>query len=306
MNPHLLFGLVTHSASEVYDKAKVEKKSHDDGVRLAVRHALEKTGKRSDAIICQDCTFVEEVDVRLRKTIIKGNICRACNSDNTKHDQQYFFPWISDHKNKNRYTLIRTIVWYLDHYKDSEEKTVVLADGSPAVELWLRFGIDTKTAAGESYTLSCHLDKLVQIGEGYWFKDIKTTKNTIDNRFFEKFSPDNQMSFYTLGSQIVFRKPILGGIIDGAQVAIHFSRFQRGMVQRTKAQLDEWLFDLKVLLRQAEVFAKEGHWPMNDTSCHQYGGCDFLGICNKDPAVRETFLRTHFTKRVWDPTKERK
>ena len=40
-------------------------------------------------------------------------------------------------------------------------------------------------------------------------------------------------------------------------------------------------------------------------NCHHYGGCDFLGVCNKDPASRENFLRKKFYQRPWNPLKKR-
>ena len=97
----------------------------------------------------------------------------------------------------------------------------------------------------------------------------------------------------------------MGGIIDAAQVAIDFTKFQRGFVDRTKGQMEEWLADIQFWIKQAERYAEEDYWPMNDTACHHYGGCDFRGICNKDPSMREQFLRSHFEKRRWDPLEKR-
>ncbi len=295
-NPHLLFGLVCHSAIETYDKALVKGLSHKEGVRLAVRHVLEKTGRKKKVALCGDCGDSSDN--------LGAPICLSCNSNNLTLEQVHTH-WQSDHPNKNLATLLRTVVWYLEHYKDSPEKIIVLADGTLAVEIWFRFELLLKSPEGEQYILSGHIDKLIEIGSGNWFKDIKTTKYQLNSQFFEKFSPDNQMSFYNAGGSIVFERPLLGGIIDGAQVLVKSTRFQRGMVQRTKAQLEEWIKDTQVWLHRAEDYAREGYWPMNDTSCTHFGGCDFKDICNKDPAVRERYLRTHFKQRVWDPTKER-
>jgi hypothetical protein len=93
--------------------------------------------------------------------------------------------------------------------------------------------------------LTGHIDKLVRYNDGLWFRDLKTTKNTIRNEFFEQYSPDNQMSQYHLGGQVTLSEPLMGGIIDAAQVAIDFTRFQRGFVDRTKAQMEEWLKDIQ-------------------------------------------------------------
>ena len=232
--------------------------------------------------------------------------CLKCTSAKSTFDPDYFFPWLSDNANKNRYTLVRTVVWYLDHYRESSEKTIILSDGTPAVEQWFRFELQLISPDGSPYILTGHIDRLTEFAGSDWFLDIKSTKNTINEDFFKKFSPDNQMSFYTAAGKIVFDKPLLGGIIDAAQVAVNFTKFQRGLVQRTPAQISEWLEDMEVWIKQAEGYAKAGYWPMNDKSCHNFGGCEFRDVCNKDPAVRGQKLETLFEKKVWDPLKERK
>ncbi len=236
---------------------------------------------------------------------MKLKVCLVCNSDNVSLEPKHFFSWLSDDKNKNRYTLVRTIVWYLDHYRESSEKTLILADGSPAVELWFRFELPLLSPDGTNYILTGHIDQLIEFATSDWFKDIKSTKNTISDFFFQKFSPDNQMSFYTAAGKIVFDKPLLGGIIDAAQVAVNFTHFQRGLVQRTPGQITEWLKDMEYWLKQAEQYAKDEYWPMNDTACHHFGGCEFREVCNKDPSARRQKLETHFKREVWDPLKER-
>lgn len=305
---HLIFGLIVHSASETYCKVRAKGESHDSGVRLAVRHCLEKAGERDQAAVCSDCGHVKRTDISDDEFArsIYPNACESCNSTNIAYEDDHFFLWLSDDKNKNRYTLIRTIVWYLDHYRESSEKTIILDDGSPAVEQWFRFELPLLTPDGTPYILTGHIDQLIEFAGSDWFKDIKSTKNTVNDSFFQKFSPDNQMSFYTAAGKIVFGKPLLGGIIDAAQVAINFTHFQRGLVQRTSGQITEWLKDMEYWLKQAEQYAKDEYWPMNDTACHNFGGCEFRDVCNKDPSARRQKLETLFKREVWDPLKERK
>ena len=303
-NVHLIFGLIIHSSSEVYCKARAEKKSHDEAVRLAVRHCLQAAGEYASAMVCEDCGYVNRHHTP-SDWDDGDRTCADCNSSNITHEDKHFFHWLSDDKNKNRYTLVRTVVWYLDHYKESSEKTMILADGSPAVELWFRFELSLVSPDGTPYILTGHIDRLTEFAGQEWFQDIKSTKNTISSDFFKKFSPDNQMSFYTAAAKIVFDKPLMGGIIDAAQVAVDFSKFQRGLIQRTPDQISEWLKDIEYWLKQAEQHARDEYWPMNDTACHHYGGCEFRDICNKDPAIRGKKLATHFEQRVWDPLKKR-
>ncbi len=316
---HLFFGLITHSAREAYDNATIKDGGdHDAGIRAAVLHCLEAAGSRRDVLICKECGAVNEPAAKIGvekvtlndskgefKGVLDMWVCLACNSTDLKLKRDHFFPWESDDKNKNLRTLIRTMVWYFDHYEDDPAKTIKLASGEPAVELWFRFELDLHSKNGEQFVLTGHLDRLVEFSKKNWFADLKTTKNTINQNYFEQFTPDNQMYFYLVGSKIVFKDEIAGGIIDAAQVAIHFSKFQRGMIQLTSGQMEEWLKDIKIWIKQAESYAEAGYWPMNDKACHHYGGCPFRGVCNKDPKSRTAYLKTSFVQRNWDPSVKR-
>jgi len=111
------------------------------------------------------------------------------------------------------------------------------------------------------------------------------------------------MSLYSFAGQVVLGTPVRGVIIDAAQILEDESRFGRGFTYRTPAQTQEWVQDLKYWLTLAEQYAVNNYWPMNDKSCGHYrsekddrSGCPFREICGKDPSVRETFLKTQFTK----------
>jgi hypothetical protein len=215
-------------------------------------------------------------------------------------------PWFSDHKLKNRETLIRSVIWYLEQFKDDPIKTLILANGKPAVELSFRLDLGRKTRAGESLLLCGHLDRMGEFNGAMWIADRKTTAYTIGEDFFSKFTPDNQMSTYAYAGKIVFETENKGIIIDGAQIAINFTRFQRGFAPRTDAQLDEWRQDLDHYITLAEYYAKEGYWPMNDKACGMYGGCQYRNICKYPPGnSRADWLKAGYTRRSWDPLKVR-
>ncbi len=214
-------------------------------------------------------------------------------------------PWISDHKQKNRETLIRTVVWYLEQFAEDPLETVILANGKPAVELSFRLEIDRKSSlTGEPNMLCGHIDRLVKdfrASDSSRILDHKTTTSFLAPDFFEKYSPDNQFSCYSYSGQIVFSMPILGVIASVAQVGVNFSRFQRGFVPRTKDQLAEWRQDLDYWLSTAEYFAREGYWPQNDKACGMFGGCPYRKVCGKSAASRKDWLEAGFSTRFWDP-----
>lgn len=213
---------------------------------------------------------------------------------------------------KNRRSLFRSVIWYLDTHRDDVCTTFVRPDGKPAVELSFRFELDYGPSGWDQpYVVCGHLDKVVEYGEELFVKDYKTTTSNPGDKYFAQYEPNNQMSLYTLASRVVLHddNSIKGVIIDAAYLTVDATQFFRGFTFRSSDQLDEWTSDLKSWLRKAEQCATEDHWPQNDTACDKYGGCKFREICNQSPAVRETFLKADFVKvpveERWNPLKAR-
>lgn len=214
-------------------------------------------------------------------------------------------PWDSGDGNKNRETLVRTIIWYLEQFENDPARTVILSGGKPAVELSFRMELDYGPAAHQPYVLCGHLDRLTSFQDAYYVMDRKTTKSTLGQYYYDQYDPDNQMTLYTIAAKVIYNTPVKGVIIDAAQIAVGFSRFGRGFTYRTEEQLDEWLDNARVWFRQAEAYAREGFWPMNDKACHNYGGCAFRKVCSKTPSMRQRFLESDFDKKPWNPLEVR-
>lgn len=253
----LEFGIAYHTGREKYWHAKERGVSHADALDETVEWALEETW-----------------DAALGRPR---------------------FPFGYD-VNKNRYTLIRTLVWYLDQFEHDPFRTIRLANGQPAVELSFHFDLDLPSA----FSLCGRIDRLAELDGLVFILDAKTTKHTLNSSYFANFSPDNQMSLYDVAGKVVWKQPIQGVIVDAAQVGVKFSRFQRSVVSRTEAQREEWLADTRVWLTLAEGFARRAHWPQNDKACFR---CDFREVCALPPSLRESALRQGFTKRMWNPLK---
>lgn len=288
---HLIFGQLYHSALETYDHLLADGANHADALRETVRQ-----------------TLIASVDF---------------NPDEDTKAGKY----------KNRVTLLRLVIEYLDKYgKDDPAKTFVLQSGAPAVELSFRFELDWGPASEEGkspvgdqitagditaqyyykqpFLLSGHLDRVVTLHDELYVMDRKTTTTTLGDYFFKQFEPHNQMTLYTLASQVILGSPVKGVIIDAAQILLdNPNRYVRGFTYRTTDQLEEWTADLRYWLSVAENFAVQGYWPMNDTACDKFGGCMFREICSKSPSVRDRFLAGKFTKLEeadkWNPLKPR-
>lgn len=202
--------------------------------------------------------------------------------------------WESAHTKKTREALLRSVIWYLDQFKDDPCATLILANGKPAVEL--SFNFTPQWTEGDGYILCGHLDRVVTFNDDLFVMDRKTTGSTLGQYYFSEFSPHNQMSLYTLAAKVVFNAPVSGVIIDAAQIAVGFTAFGRSITMRSEAQLEEFLDDTRRWIYLAEHFAQAQHWPMNESSCNKFGGCPFKQVCSKDPSVRENFLHAEFDK----------
>ena len=212
--------------------------------------------------------------------------------------------WQFDHPYKTRENLIRSVIWYLEEFKEDPAQTVILANGKPAVELSFRMELDwgpTGHLGGQPYLLCGHIDRLVTFAEGTYVMDRKTTGSTPGSSYFDGFAPDNQMSLYSLASKIVYHTPVKGVIIDAAQIQVGATKFARGFTYRSDAQLAEWLDDTHYWFSQAVLYSETGYWPQNDKSCNNFGGCVFRRVCSKSPDVREKFLASDFHREEWNP-----
>lgn len=209
-------------------------------------------------------------------------------------------PWDSFDNAKTRDNLIRSIVWYVDQFEDEDIKTVILPDGKAAVEYSFTLEIDY------GFVLSGHLDRLCDYGGAYYVMDQKTTGATITSAYFDQFMPDTQMSLYTFAGKAILDLPVEGVIIDAAQIAVGFTRFERGFTFRTDSQLEEWYDDTIHDIERARDATLNNHFPMNPASCGNYGGCEFRKVCSRSPEVRENFLKADFVKRKpWNPLEKR-
>jgi len=233
-------------------------------------------------------------------------------ADGIEHDEAVFHTirellyrvedWNPDHKYKNRFFLIRSVIRYLDKYVDDNAKTVIQSNNKPAVELSFTFELDYGPTPDQPYVICGYLDRVVDFQGEIFVMDHKTTTTTPSAYYWNQFEPNTQMTLYTLAGKIIFQTNIKGVIIDSGQLLMDDTRFSRGITYRTQDQLEEWLVDLDIWLRHAKEYAENNYWPMNDTACDKYGGCKFREICSKSPGVRDRFLKGDFKKEpIWNP-----
>jgi hypothetical protein len=207
-----------------------------------------------------------------------------------------------DHPAKTRFGLIRSLIWYVDQFgAESTDgiQTVHLDNGKPAVELSFSFEVS------DDIIFCGHLDRVVTYAGQTFVMDQKTTGGTIGPYFFDGFKPDNQMSMYTLAGQIIMRSPVKGVLIDGAQIAVGFTRFERGFTYRTASELEEWRESALHVVNLTRSYTTLNKFPMNLTACGNYGGCPFKRICSAPPEHRNSVILSEYKSRIWDPLDRR-
>jgi hypothetical protein len=265
---HLLFGMLYASALEHFYLRRAEGASIEEALRMIVREAMEESW---DQAASQPKDFDTSVSAGAA--------------------------------GKTRFNLIRSIVWYIDQFADESSAGITthhLASGKPAVELSFTIELNDDI-------LWCgHLDRVVSYAGGLYWMDQKTSGTTISPRFFEQFKPHNQFYGYTWAGQLILHSPLKGGIIDAAQIAVGFTRFERHPITVTQDQLEEWHTNTVDTIERAQATAERGKWPMNLTACGNYGGCPYRILCSRSPSIRDKFIEGDFVHpEPWDPLKAR-
>lgn len=257
------FGIWLHSGRERYYHARADGKTHEEGVDAALQYVLTATW----------------------------------NPETQR-------PWQGD-QYKNRLSLARTLVDYLDKYEFDPLVTVIKFDKKPAVEVTFKFplGWNPEHSATEEFWLCGHLDRVVDFQGKTYISDLKSTRHDLGDRYWKQFLLSNQFNIYTVAGNLVLKSKVSGLIVDACQVLVtEPARFSRRIIEKTEAQLSEFMRAMRTLLHQAESYARNNFWPQNENACFQYGRpCEFLEICGRAPSVREQWLKADFTKRVWDP-----
>lgn len=306
------WGIFIHVGIEFYHKERAKGKSHILALLATVKYMMCLTGTYEDVEACLECGATAGPATGDRYICLTCGFTRIVNKEHpnphTKMVKQWV-PWSSDEPKKTRETAIRALVWYLDAHEYDNLKTVTLQNGKAAVEMSFRYPLNMYTPDGTQYLLCGHLDRVADLNGLVYIVDIKTTKSTLSSYFFQQFSPNNQMSFYSVAAKVIYGDYVHGVIIDGIQAAQGFNRFGRSIAHRSPGLQEEWLIQAMGWIKQAEEMAVkfgDDPWPMNDTvGCHQYGSCTFLDICNKAPEVRDRFLKSNYTQKLWDPMKSR-
>jgi hypothetical protein len=248
----------------------------------------------------------------------------VCSCGGTIQSQRNYVP---GDKYKNRESLIRLFCWYVEDQPEAMDdglKPYQFPDGRAAVELsfsmplpFKAMGWDTEPELGgrppvygpygPNFILCGHIDYIGDFGGELFVVDNKTTTKSLNQKFWDSYSPNVQFDTYDLAGNLLFPDlPIRGIMIDAASVGVTGASFGRHIYYKTEAQREEHLHTIEYWIRVAEQLVQtygDKDWPMNKRSCWN---CPFHGICDKDPKQRDMWLKANFTQHErWNPLQER-
>ena len=131
--------------------------------------------------------------------------------------------------------------------------------------------------------------------------------------FLESFSPNSQVDGYMFGGRMIYGEKLKGIMVDAALVhkTIH-DAFRFIPVERQFAQLDAWLWETHYQIDQIEANitayeeAEPGNdylaaFPKNTTSCANYGGCIYRGLCKMWANPKGKECPPGFKEEKWSP-----
>lgn len=219
----------------------------------------------------------------------------------------HYHSWKTDDTTKNLYNAIRSVVWHTEAFHASHDETLAL-EGTPGIELAFKYDLGFDIY-GIPVAYCGHMDRVIRdpAAEGIWVVDYKTTKHALDQKYFSQFSPSTQLPGYLVGSTVVLHQPILGVRIDGIQVGVNFSRFNKGHIFLGESQRDEWMKDTVYYIKNASRIFHNASVeedidlnlvPRNTQSCF---GCNFRRVCSLPPSLRRAELAASYDVAFWDP-----
>lgn len=231
--------------------------------------------------------------------------CPKCHQSVT--NRWYYVP---EHKVKNRYTLLASVLHYCDEAKEvGGIQPLVFPDGQIALELSFSLPLPWPSPDGDPYQLCGHMDGMVNFGGEHAVRERKTTRSNVSAAFWDRYAPDVQIDNYDLAAHILYGDTLKPQhvMIEVMQVDANMPKLHRGLVSVTQGRREETLNDIGYWIKKAEADAAAGYWPKNTSSCHAYGrGCQFCRVCKEEPGeTRQRILESYYHVDRWNPARSR-
>ncbi len=328
----LEFGILLHASIDVFNRARLEGRSKEEAQLDATRYAMEASGRWEEVeAATQEARSVwvpwgGEYHQQWRCTGTepfknpKGNrakcpmshkgvwapghgpeTCGTCGSPTESKRR-----WLPAKPGKDRYALVRTVIWYTDDQPESYEGRVgpyAFPNGTPAVELPFRLPLPYVAPDGTAYVLAGYLDGIQYDGDFFYVVDYKSTGKFLGDGYFSQYAPNVQMETYDFAASIMFPDLDFHGVrVEAMQTLVTGTRFADRVFRRDEEQREEYLRELGEVFAEAERYAKANFWPRRTANCYI---CPFKAVCRATPGKREAMLKDSFNVRKWNPLNDR-
>lgn len=327
----LEFGILVHSSMEEFARSRIAGASKQEAQLAALRVAIEQSGSRDEdgnwtpwggiymtMWRCEGTEPYKQGGRRVKCPHAKvgawtpgegPEVCGVCGSGT--HTERV---WIPGKKGKDRPALLR-LVWAMTEETPEDyagrPRPFAFPDGTPAVELPLRVPLPFQTPTGQPYILAGYLDEIevedavpaLDLPPSYDIVDYKTTAKTLGDGYFGQYAPNVQVSNYDLMASVAFPHLRINGVrIKAAQTLVGGVVTGSRTFSRTEGQREEFLREIGVWLKIAELYAEQDFWPKAEANCYI---CPLKRVCRLDPAKRQRELEENFTRSKWNPLTER-
>ncbi len=318
---HAEFGSGFGNAIEAFYRAIIEKQmTHDEAVREAVLVALHytwdtvankpKLGQFSEIWFCTGTKPYKNEKGNKAKCPLshKGAfkvapgplVCGTCGAPTATERR-----WFANETGKDRFALLRAVVWYTEEMKGSHLKPVSIDNGdgthTAMCEQGFALPIPTAIVEGEQIWLIGWLDSMKSFGDEVFVTDYKTTKAALSGAYFSNYRPNVQVDLYNAIAPICFDHLGVTGVgIEAIQSIDKGARFAFRLFHQTKEQAQEVAYEASHWIAQAYTCAKKDYWPRNTSACRI---CDFKDICGAPPDARPHMLAERFKRERWNPLK---
>ena len=225
---------------------------------------------------------------------------------NTVEMTRRWLPWETGDTKLNRWTLLRTLVWYADEFGLGRVMPLQLP-GEDVTEVEWEIELPFLSPDGDPYRLTGYFDGPVEAGSECFVRERKVTTSSVGGFYFNLFDPHIQTDTYDWASGELYGGKLDGVMLEVIQIGVGFSRVQRRILHKTAGQREEVGTEIAASILHAEKTAMiygKNPWPMNKANCNLFagttegsaGGCMFKEVCNKDPSQRERYLVAGFVK----------
>lgn len=236
----------------------------------------------------------------------------AAMEEVVKHALTESWGWVSTDRKKNRYTLIRAVVWYMLDAMEGQGamvKPALLPDGRPAVESQLRMPLfESEWGLVE---LVANVDGFVTFGGELFVRERKTSGGR-ESQWAIHPQPDTyDLVAHHHAKQLWGDHRYTGVLMETVATGVGFSRWDRKVETRTDAQRAEWAAEAARVVRSMWWYVEQEDgggprdwddlWPMRRVT---YAGAfkpRYLDVISRPPHMRRALLRQNYERRPHDP-----